>query len=188
MASSRGSSLLREVLIVIGVFVLAGLFCGWLWHHLWAPAPKGLVFNHVPRFEDDADFSGPGIYFLIAVGTGLLLGLVMTFVFERDELWTLAAVVVGAVAAGGVMAAVGIILGPDSAAAVAEDADNWAKVTGDLHVPVLTVLTSFPGGALLGSVIVLTCFTRRADRRRPAETEDPSHEAANVGFDRDVSG
>lgn len=165
MASERATSILREVLIVIGAFVLAGLFCGWLWHQLWAPGPEGIVFNHVPRFEDDKDFRGVGIYFLVASIAGLVLSMAATFLFEHDEVWTLAAVAVGSLAAGGVMLAVGAALGPDSATALAEGADDFTKVEGDLHAPALTVLTSFPGGAVLGSVIVLTCFTRRRDRR-----------------------
>lgn len=155
---------MREVLIVIGAFVLVGLFCGWLWHQLWAPAPQGFVYEHAPYFEDDKDFRGPGLYFLIAVPAGLLLGLVSTFLFERDEVFTLVAVVVGALAAGGVMALFGALIGPDSATAFAEQADDWEKVTGDLHATKVAVFTAFPGGALLGSAIVLTCFSRRRDR------------------------
>ncbi|KRF17384.1 hypothetical protein ASG90_08860 [Nocardioides sp. Soil797] len=174
MASERITSILREVLIVVGAFVVVGLFCGWLWHQLWAPGPEGIVFNHVPRFEDDKDFRGVGLYFFIAVTAGLVVSLASTLIFERDEVWTLVAVAVGSLAAGGVMLAVGAALGPDSATSFAEGADDMAKVKGDLHAPWLTVLTSFPGGALLGSVIVLTCFTRRRDRKRSGPTAEAS--------------
>lgn len=173
---------------MIGAFVLTGLLCGWLWYHLWAPAPQGVVYNHVPRFQDDADFRGPGSYFLIAVVAGLLLGLVLTYLLERDEVWTLAAVVVGALVAGGLMAGVGALLGPESAATVAERAEDFDKVSGDLHVPLQTVLTSFPGGALLGSVIVLTCFARRGDRTRPAAAEEPVPTVEETGLDRGSNG
>ncbi|QIX26376.1 hypothetical protein ncot_07005 [Nocardioides sp. JQ2195] len=177
------------MLIVIGAFVLAGLFCGWLWHQLWAPAPEGVVYGHVPRFEDDKDFRGVGLYFLVAVVAGVLISLVSTFVFERDEVWTLLAVVVGSLAAGGVMLAVGKALGPDSAAEAARRADDFAKVKGDLHAPWVTVLTSFPGGAALGSVVVLTCFTRRRDRRRPhTSAATSSVENGEAQFDPQSNG
>lgn len=176
MASSRTTTIVREALIVIGAFVLVGVFCGWLWHHLWAPGPTGIVFDHVPRFEDDAEFRGTGLYFLIATIAGLAVSLVLTFVLEHDEVWILAAVVVGSLLAGGVMAAFGHVLGPDSAADFAAGAEDFEKVHGDLHAAMLTILVSFPGGALLGSVIVLTCFTHRQPRV-PRE-EAPTAESA----------
>ncbi|KQY64001.1 MULTISPECIES: hypothetical protein [unclassified Nocardioides] len=162
MASER-KALIRDALVIVAVFVVAGAVGGWFWHHLWAPAPKGFALEGVPHFEDDADFRGTGLYVAIAAGLGLVIGIVVSFVFERDELVTLGSVVVGALLGGVVLLAVGQALGPDSAIEAAKHTKDWDPVTGDLHASWLPVLVSCPGGALLGTVVVLTCFNRRRE-------------------------
>ncbi len=144
---SEHKTLIRDVLVVVVAFVIAGALGGWLWHHLWAPAPEGVVVEHVAHFDDDADFRGTGLYLPIAAGIGLLLGLVITWVFERDEVVTLLAVAVGSLLGGLVMLWVGHTLGPESASEFAEGAKDWETVTGDLHAAWLPVLLSCPGGA-----------------------------------------
>ena len=149
---------------MLAIFVIVGALGGWLWHHLWAPAPEGLVYGGLARFDDDLEFRGTGLYLIIAVLLGLLGGLVCTYFFERHEVWTLAAVALGSVAAAFVMLGVGHTLGPDSAASFAEHADDFETVRGDLHATWLAVGVSFPAGALLGSVTVLSIFTGRTSK------------------------
>ena len=146
---------------MVVIFLVAGALGGWFWHHLWAPAPEGFVYAKIPRFDDDQEFRGTGLYLMISVATGLVIAAVCTAVFERNELWTLAAVIVGAFAAGFVMQAVGHALGPDSASAFAEQAKDYERVRADLHAAWLPVIVGFPAGALLGSVSVLSLPTGR---------------------------
>ena len=161
------ATLLRQVLIVLVTFVVAGLLCGWLWHAWWAPAPQATVFNKRPYFEPDAEFRGTGLYMLIAGLAGLLLGLFFAYFFDRDEVTTLAAVVVGAVVAGLLMAWVGHLLGPENADTVARRTADFEKIDGDLHAGPLAAYVAFPGGAVIGEAAVLVLFTRRASRTEP---------------------
>jgi hypothetical protein len=180
--SARGSGVaarVREVVLVVLAFLLAGAACGWLWHAWWAPAPTGVVIEGQVFFPPDEAFSGTALYMLVAAGAGALLGVVLSLVFERDELWTLAAVVVGAVAAGVVMAQVGHLLGPEDVDRVAARTENFEEVPSDLRAGPLAAYAAFPGGALVGFVVVLVTFTRRGFTGRsggvgsaPPRTED----------------
>lgn len=168
---------LREPLVILVVFLVAGLAAGWVWHQIWAPAPTGVGYQGRTLFSDDVIFEATGLYVLIAIGVGLLVGAVLTYLLERDEVATLLAVVVGALLAGLVMALVGGALGPDSAQAAAEQfSEKPGEVTADLSVVPLAMWTCFPGSAVVGALFVLVTFTRRtptepstAEGRRSAD-------------------
>ena len=164
--SSR-ATLLRQTLIILVTFVVVALVCAWIWHAWWAPAPTAVVVNHKPYYEPDEEFRGTGLYMLIAGVAGLLLGLLFTFLFENDEVATLATVVAGGVVAGLLMAWVGHLLGPENAAEVARHTADFEKIDGDLHAGPLAAYVAFPGGAVLGSVAVLVTFTRRRSQTEP---------------------
>ena len=164
---SDRATLLRQTLIVLVTFVVVALVCAWIWHAWWAPAPTGVVVDKKVYYEPDEEFRGTGLYMLVAGAAGLALGLLFSFLFEHDEVATLAAVVVGGVIAGLVMAWVGHHLGPENAADVARRTPDFEKIDGDLHAGPLAAYAAFPGGAVLGSVAVLVTFTRRRLKTEP---------------------
>lgn len=156
---------IRQPLVILVVFVVSGLVCGWLWHQLWAPAPTGMGFQGQVYFPDDQVFRATGLYFLTAIVAGVVLGTVLTYLLDRDEVATLVAVVCGALLAGVLMALVGGALGPESAQEAAEQfRDRPGEITGDLAVEPLAMWTCFPGGAVVGALFVLVMFGRRAHR------------------------
>ena len=146
---------------MLATFVVAGVVCGFLWYALWTPAPKGTVFQHKVFFEPDAEFRGTGLYMVVASVAGLLLGLLFGWLFETDEVATLAAVAAGGLLAGLVMAWVGHLLGPESAAEVARRTADFERIDGDLHAGPVAAYVAFPGAAVLGNAVVLITFTRR---------------------------
>ncbi len=164
--SSR-ATLLRQTLIILVTFVVVALVCAWVWHAWWAPAPTGVVVDKKVYYEPDEEFRGTGLYMLVAGLAGLVLGLLFSFLFDHDEVATLAALVVGGVVAGVVMAWVGHLLGPQNAAEVARHTADFEKIDGDLHAGPLAAFVAFPGGAVLGSVAVLVTFTRRRLKTEP---------------------
>ena len=166
---SNRATLLRQTLIILVTFVVVALVCAWIWHAWWAPAPPGVVVDKKVYYEPDEEFRGTGLYMLIAATAGLVLGLLFSFVFEADEVATLAAVVAGGVIAGLVMAWVGHLLGPENAADVARHTADFEKIDGDLRAGPLAAYVAFPGGAVLGSVAVLVTFTRRRSKTEPTE-------------------
>lgn len=154
---------LRQSGIVVAAYLIAGAFCGWLWHHLWAPAPKGFAYHDYPRFDDDLVFRGTGLCLLIGLAAGLLISLLVTWLFEADEVFTLGAVVVGSLLAGWLMVWVGSSLGPDSMFEAAKGAKDFDELRASLEAGPLVPWVAFPGGSLLGSVLVLVCFTGRRE-------------------------
>lgn len=179
MASEQWIQRLRQPLIVLVAFVVTGAGCGWLWHHLWAPAPTGVAFEGKMYFPDDTVFRGTGLYLLIAVGAGLVLGALLTYLLERDEVLTLVAVVLGAVIAGALMAWVGSMLGPESPQAAADAlTQEPGEVTGALRADPLARWTSFPSGAVVGALFVLVTFNRRTSREPNTVTVRPTVDAS----------
>ncbi|MET1060516.1 MAG: hypothetical protein ABWX84_13025 [Nocardioides sp.] len=167
MARTRRATLVRQTLIVLVTFVVVAVVCAWIWHAWWAPAPTGVVVDKKVYYEPDEEFRGTGLYMLIAAVAGLALGMLFQFLFERDEVATLAAVVAGGVIAGLVMAWVGHLLGPENAADVARRTADFEKIDGDLRAGPLAAYLAFPSGAVLGSVAVLVTFTRRRSTTEP---------------------
>lgn len=168
---------IRQPLIILVIFAVAGLACGWLWHQLWAPAPTGVGYQGRMLFPDDVVFRATGLYLLIAISAGLVLGAVLTYLLERDEVATLVAVVCGALLAGVLMALLGAALGPDSAHAAAEQfSKKPGEITGDLSVEPLALWTCFPGSAVVSALFVLVTFTRRT---HPEPTADDGRRNAD---------
>lgn len=163
---SSGSSWLPvmvQALIVIAVFAVAGALCGVLWEHLWT-APRGVVVDH-QWFTDEeglrGEFSGTGLYVLVAAAAGLLVGLVTSFLFDRAELVTLLAVAAGSVLAAWLMLVVGQHLGPPDPGRLAETAKEGTKLRGHLMVAGKSPYTAFPAGALVGLTMVFFGATKR---------------------------
>jgi hypothetical protein len=150
----------REVAVVIGAFALAGVLCALLWHWWWSPAPTGVTYRHDPFFGPDDEFRSTGMYVAIAAPVGALLGVVLTWVLDRDEVVTVVSIVVGGALAAGLMAAVGHALGPESAAAVARRTADFQQVKADLRVQPVAPLLTFPVSALVGALVVLLGFTK----------------------------
>src|SRR3546814_275171 len=148
-----------QAVIVLVVFLVAGAACGWLWHQIWAPAPTGFAYQNEPVFDDDVVFRGTGLYMVIGLTAGLVLCAVATWFFEADEVLTLAAVALGSVAAGWLMVAVGSALGPESMYAAAQGAEDFTVIEANLEAGSLVPWIAFPGGALVGAVVVLVAFT-----------------------------
>ena len=152
---------MRDVAVVLVAFAVAGALGALLWHWWWAPAPTGFVYQKQPYFGPDLEFRSTGTYVVVSAVIGFLLGLVLTFLFDRDELVTLVALVVGGALAAGLMAGLGHLLGPESAAGVARGAADGDSVTADLRVQPGAAYLVFSVSALVGSLVVLLTFSKR---------------------------
>ena len=130
------------VLTVVASYAVVGAAAGWLWHALWNPT-VGEVFQHV-WYPDEAglrsDFSGTGLYVLVAAGAGLLLGLVFAFLGGRRPILTLVAVVAGSALAAWLMVLVGEALSPADPHVAAKTAEDGDKLPSTLRVSALSPL------------------------------------------------
>ena len=130
----------RSVLLAIAVvltYVLVGALAGVVWEWLWSP-PTQVVQQHQLYYTDYASlrrvFTGTGLYALVSAVASALVALAAGFLTRRRELLTLAAVVVGSLAAAYTMHAVGVALGPSDPAKLAAVAADGTRVSGQLEV------------------------------------------------------
>jgi len=153
-ASRRG--LVRGAALVIAASAAVGALCGVLWELWWTP-PSGLVLEGVwyPDLEGVRQlFSGTGLYVIVGVIGGVLLGAGSAWLFDRVELLTLAVVGVGSVLAGWLMFQVGTALAPPDPTAAASTADDYTELPGTLEIDGKGAFVAFPAGALTGLTVV----------------------------------
>jgi hypothetical protein len=160
-ATSRGQ-VLRTVVVSVVLLVLAGAVAGVVWVWLWTP-PSGVVVDH--RWVQDetglrGDFSATGSYVAVAAVTGLLVAVLLALLFDRAEIATLLAVLAGSVLAGWVMYRVGLALSPADPRTLAESAQDGTRLPGRPAVDGTSPFQAFPGGAMLGLVIVYLGLSR----------------------------
>jgi len=139
-------------LATLVLFVAGGSAAGVLWQHWWKPV-TGTVVSH--KFFLDGtglqrDFGGTGLYVLIAVVAGTVLGLCAGGLARRHELIMLVVVLVSAVLGGWLMAAVGHALGPPDPSALARSMDDYSTLPADLRVTGHSPYLALPAGAILG--------------------------------------
>jgi hypothetical protein len=165
-----------QALVVVVVFGVVGVGCGWLWYHLW-DAPSGVVSGHQWYTNEAglrADFEGVAWYVTIALAAGLVLGILAAWLSDRSELVTLAAVVVGSVLAAYLMLRVGTHLSPGDPHELAKTAQDGDKLKGALHVDPWPPRAAFPFGALLGLALVYLLWSGRSPKEPAESPAEPS--------------
>ena len=158
-ARLRGSWQRSPVLlavVVLAAYALVGLGAGWAWHELWQTS-DGVVFQKQWYADGEAlrqDFSGTGLYVLIAAGCGLVLGGVFALVGSSRPVLTLVLCVAGSLLAAWLMLTLGERLGPadpHELAKTAEDGTHLLERAAGLRPPaVARVLAGLPRGARPG--------------------------------------
>jgi hypothetical protein len=155
-----------DVTAILVVFAVAGVACGFLWEHIWT-APTGVAYQHKWVLDGGGlpeDFSGTGLYALIAAAAGLVLGLVLTLVFVNDEVASLVAIIVGAGLAAYLMWVVGVALGPPDPHTIARTAKDFDPIPSDLSVHGKSAWLAFPLGALVSAAAVFFLYPRRGSQ------------------------
>ena len=157
----------RQVAVSVTLLVLAGALAGVVWVWLWTP-PTGVVVDH--RWVQDesglrGDFSATGSYVAVAAVTGLLVAVLIGVLFDRAEIVTLLAVLVGSALAGWVMYHVGLALSPADPRSLADSVKDGTRLPGRPVVSGISPFQAFPGGAMLGLVIVYLGLPRRRGNR-----------------------
>lgn len=173
-----------QALLVVLVMLAGGVLAGILWERGWDP-PTGVVSHH--RFFLDGpglarDFSGTGLYSVVALAAGVLLGALVGLVFRRHPLTTLAAALFGAALAGWVMARVGRALGPANPDREAATAPDLTALPLDLRVHGVSPYLLLPAGALAGlaGVWLVEEAVRRFRGREGARADTVERDPAAV--------
>lgn len=155
--------LVGQVVLVLAVFAAAGALTGVLWQWWWTP-PDGVVVHHAwLQDENDlqGDFSGTGLYVLLALVGGLLVAAVLGLLVRGPEVVTLVAVLAGSLLAGWLMLRVGTALGPQDPRVLAATTAAGTHLPGRLSVTGDSPWRMFPAGALVGLVVAFLGFSSR---------------------------
>jgi hypothetical protein len=157
----------RQVVVSMVLLVVAGALAGVVWVWLWTP-PSGVVVDQ-QWVQDESglrgDFSATGSYVAVAAVTGLLVAVLLGVLFDKAELVNLAVVLVGSVLAGWVMYHVGLALSPADPRSLADSVEDGTRLPGRPVVSGISPFQAFPGGAMLGLVIVYLGLPRRRRNR-----------------------
>lgn len=164
--------LLLRLVLVLAAFLAVGAVAGVVWERLWSP-PTGLVVDNAWYLDADGvqeDFSGTGLYVLVALATGALLGLATALTTRGHELATLAVVAAGSVAAAWLMLLTGTALGPPDPRPLADGREDYTEIPSDLRVVGLAPYVVMPAGAL---TTVAVCFIGLNGSRRSGSDREP---------------
>ncbi|WP_139981043.1 hypothetical protein [Nocardioides litoris] len=186
--TSRGRTrrLLVDVPAVLVGAALLGLLGGLLWVTLWDP-PQGVVQDGSWLFLDfptiERIFSATGLYVVIGLLGGLLLGVVAAFCCRSPELAVLAAVTVGAALAAWLAHQVGTADSPVNPRLLALVSEEGTRLPGSLETPGRVQYVAWPMGALLG--LAMTYLLSGAATAGSAATEvfdrrAPQHPTAHA--------
>lgn len=153
---------LRQLALVVGLLLAGGALAGVVWEWIWTP-PTGVVVDGRWLLDPEGlrgDASGTVLYVLVAAVTGLVLGVLVGVLFDREEIVSLVGVVVGSVLAGWLMWWVGQSLGPADPHALATTTADRTRLPGELDVAGRSPFVAFPSGALVGLLTVFIGLTR----------------------------
>jgi hypothetical protein len=177
---SAGAVVCIQAATVLVGYAVAGLLCGWLWHHVW-DQPDGVVSGG-QWFTSEAglraDFAAVAWYVSIGVVAGLVLGALSAWLLARSELVTLAAVLAGSVLAGYLMLRLGQHLSPADPHELAKTAADGSHLKGALRVDSWPPRAAFPFGSLFGLSVVFTATVART-QPGPEQPESPLSEGTH---------
>lgn len=155
--STVGRRMRGDIVVVLGLFLLAGVLAGVLWSQVLPSVvvtrnELGLVTDEVGlarRFDIDAWYAVIG-----AVG-GLVLGAVLTWWRSTHEVVTVLVVTAGALLAALVCARLGTWLGPDDPEQVLAGAEIGATAPMQVRLTSEAAYLAWPVSALVGALVVL---------------------------------
>jgi hypothetical protein len=166
----RQASRRRDAAVVVGVLLVLGILAGVVWSLVVTPAEFTRLPHGGQMGEDQLgrQFGADGWYVVIAVLTGLVAGVLLSWWRSTHVLATVAALVAGALVAAAAMSLTGHLLGPEKATTALDAAKLGSRVPEGLDVglrPVwplwpylkdtLSVYLSWPVGVLVGALLVL---------------------------------
>jgi hypothetical protein len=162
----HGNGPVREALVVLAVFAVAGLLAGLLWAQLTEPVQvtKGPAGTGIDEVELGHQFAADGWFLVIGGVAGIALGAAVTawgVVRGRQLVSLVLLVLAGAALATVVMRLTGRVAGPGDPEAVLADAPvlSTAPARLEVHAPVVDL--TWMVAVLLGTLGVLLSPLRR---------------------------
>jgi len=169
-----------QAVIILVLFALLGVAVSLLVHAWWEPARgvvydgawrRGLLSVDPLRWEPGADesvFSATGLFAVLGLAGGAVVGGLAGLLLARQELLTLAAVTVGSLGSGALAYWLIMVRAPASPDAVvrSEGVADGAVLTDTIHLASPWLCLTFTGGALLLLMLVFMLVTGRSGASR----------------------
>jgi hypothetical protein len=156
-AAGTAPPALKDVAVVLGVYLAGGLACGVLWWLLVDPATFTKLRSGATMDEGQLArrFDADGWYTVLGAVVGLVTGAVLTWWRSRDFLLTTVLVSLGSGVAAAVSAWLGHVLGPPDPRAALAAAHVGARVPVALEVHGWAVYLVWPAATLVGTLVIL---------------------------------
>lgn len=165
-AEAPGSATPRDVAVDVAVVLLWSLAAGVVGALLWwwaTPLPEATATPDGPALTADElarQVAVDGWFAVVAVGLGLLSGLVLLAWRRRDPLLSVALVVLGAALAGQLALRLGGVLGPADPATVLAGRAQGAQAPLQLVLQAPGLVWVWPAAAALGALLHLFVLRR----------------------------
>ncbi len=180
----------RTIVIIVVAVVVAGggvgAVGGWLWYLWWGPANSGEIYDTAawgPRWFDLSDeglahqFSGPAEYTLVALGLGIVLGILAGVLGRRQAVAALGGLVVASALAAYLAWAVGTALSPPdpqqyaTKANACTDDEPCKQYPAAIEVSGWTPFLCWPIGALGGfsATVVVSSWIEEFRRKQAGQ-------------------
>jgi hypothetical protein len=156
-SSSRLVQPLFDVLIVAAWFAAAGIIGGWVWAHVTSLPQVSKEGNSatVPSEELAKQVGMDGWFFVIALGAGVISGILLLVWRHRDPLLTVALVALGGGLAAWLMISAGDAFGPGDPIAALRKLPDGAHVSEQLQLHAHGVAWVWPIAAAFGALLYL---------------------------------
>lgn len=154
---------LGRVVVVVVVAAAVGALAGVVWEWLWSP-PAGVALDGEFVYTPEGltrDFSGTGLYVLLAAVVGLVLGGLVALRADGHEVPSLFALLLGSALGAWLMGAVGSALGPPDADRAARDLADNTPLVQDLRIEGAAAWLTMPTAAVLAAAAVFLILSRR---------------------------
>ncbi|MBS43143.1 MAG: hypothetical protein CMH83_08305 [Nocardioides sp.] len=169
-AAGRGGArrVLVEAAVGLATWAALGAAAGWLWQRLWQP-PTGGTSGGRWLFDDwdsiGRMYGATGLFVLIGIVLGLVLGALGALVLRRSPLVTLVVLAVGSLLGAWLCHAVGTASSPPNPVVLALLVPDGTALDESMRVSGLAPWSAWPLGALVGASVVWLMGSSAADVR-----------------------
>ena len=177
-AGAERRAIAKDVLVVLGAFLVAAVVVGAVWPHLVDPVvvkrtDVGLLTDEVALADR---FDNVGWYTLLAAGFGVVLGAVLVAWRRTNEVVTLVAVVAGAFLAAWLSARLGTWWGPPDPNLVLAHAKVGTTAPDQVVLDASAAYLVWPVAALVGAAAVL--WSTPSQRKPRDQADQPPDQPA----------
>lgn len=154
---ARTRAAAKHAAVAVVAFAIASLIAAVIWNAStdlprWQRSGQGIAMGPI---EATKTVGIDAVYLIVSVPIALALGAALMYWLRRTPITTVALIALASICAAALMERFGLMIGPSSPADVLRSAASGATAPVRLQVQATGVLLGWPGGALIGALLVL---------------------------------